>query len=165
MKINQDYRRCCMQNRWSTEKSGSFDARTISRAQSSVKYIDTEIDHKKTAKYRPMPGETSWKNSYTVSMTFLLDWSDKKCTERELWQRHRYVFPDIKINFSCQLYLLLLLAAAKDAAPRDVGEDDGGEEENDGHGDHSHGDVHDVSGTRLQGDQRRSLSVNYGTYS
>jgi hypothetical protein len=51
----------------------------------------------------------------------------------------------------CQLYLLLLLAAAKDATPRDVGEDDGGEEENDGDGDHRHGDVHDVSGARLQG--------------
>ncbi len=60
-------------------------------------------------------------------------------------------FSKIKINLSCQLYLLLLLAAAKDAAPRDVGEDDGGEEENDGDGDHRHGDVHDVSGARLGG--------------
>jgi hypothetical protein len=51
----------------------------------------------------------------------------------------------------CQLYLLLFLAAAKDATPRDVGEDDGDEEENDGDRDHRHGDVHDVSGARLQG--------------
>ncbi len=84
-------------------------------------------------------------------MTFLLDWSNKKCTERELWQRHRYVFPDIKINFSCQLHLLLFLAAAKDAAPRDVGEDDGDKEENDGDGDHRHGDVHNVRWARLGG--------------
>jgi hypothetical protein len=51
----------------------------------------------------------------------------------------------------CQLYLLLLLAAAKDAAPRDIGEDDGDKEENDGDSDHRHGDVHDVRGARLQG--------------
>jgi len=73
-------------------------------------------------------------------------------------------FSKIKINLSCQLYLLLLLAAAKDAAPRDVGEDDGGEEENDGDGDHRHGDVHDVRGARLQGRGGSSLSVSYGSF-
>jgi hypothetical protein len=59
--------------------------------------------------------------------------------------------PDPDPGHWCQLYLLLLLAAAKDAAPGDVGEDDGGKEENDGDSDHRHGDVHDVSGARLQG--------------
>ena len=40
-----------------------------------------------------MAGERGWKNSCTASMTFLLDWSKKICTERGVWQRHRHVFP------------------------------------------------------------------------